>query len=387
MWLLPLALVVAGCGAPPPEVEPIVVTVSPPVERPVTKYIDFTGRTQAVDSVNLQARVGGYLEKVKFKDGDYVQKDQVLFEIDDRSYKDARDQARAEVKLAEAQVQKSEADYRRNVKLRESGSVSQSELDKSLRARDSAQGAVAAAKANLEEKQLDLDYCQVKAPISGHADRALITVGNLVSANTSNATVLTTIVTVEPIYVYFNVDEPTLLRLQKLVRDKAIRSPDEKSPEVLLGIGSGDDYPFPGKVDFIANKVDPDTGTISARGLFPNKERVLIPGMFARIRAPIGDPHPALLVSERALGSNQGQRYVYVVGDDDKVVERRVKLGAMADGLRIIEEGLKPGERVIIDGLYQVKPGLVVKPKEGKMEPGPAAANTIIKGKDIKGKE
>jgi RND family efflux transporter MFP subunit len=373
--LLGFGVAAAGCRAPPAPPEPVEVLVSPPVERAVLDHLDYTGRTKAKDAVDLQSRIGGYLARINFADGDEVKENQVLFEIDDRSYRAQRDLAQAEVALAAAQVKEAEAEYRRDVKLRVTGSVSQEELEKAQRSRDSSQASLEGAQANLRQAQLNLDYTQVKAPFSGWANRANVTVGNLVSADTNRATVLTSIVVLEPMYVYFGMDEPTLLNLQHRIREGTLKLPEDKPIEVLLGVGEGQDYPFRGKIDFIGNQVDPATGTLSVRGSFPNKDHFLRPGLFARVRVPIGDPHPALLISEACVGTNQGQKYVCVVDGRNEVVYRPVKLGAVSDGLRVVADGLKAGERVIVgDGVLRVRPGAVVVPQEGKMVPAPSPA-------------
>jgi RND family efflux transporter MFP subunit len=352
----------------------IEVAVCPPVERAVVNYLDFTGRTQARDAVQLRARIGGYLMKIDFKDGADVKEGQVLFEIDDRAYRDQRDRAQAEVKLAEARLTRAIAELQRLRKLRKDQAASQEEMEKEQRTRDTTQSSVDEAKDDLRQAELNLDYTQVKAPFAGRADRANVTVGNLVSADTNHATVLTSIVTLEPIYVYFGVDEPTLLWVRQRVHEGTLKSAQEKPPEVLLGVGQGSDHPFRGTIDFVSNRVDPSTGTITVRGNFPNKDRFLRPGVFARIRVPVGNPRPARLISDEAVGTNQGQKYVYVVSDQNEVVYRPVKLGALSDGLRIVEEGLKAGERVVVgEGMLRVRPGIKVVPSEGKMVPAPAA--------------
>jgi RND family efflux transporter MFP subunit len=359
--LLAPAILTTGCGPASPPPAPVEVAVSPPLEQAVVDHLDFTGRTQAKDAVTVRARIGGYLFKIDFTDGTEVQEGQVLFEIDDRTYQAQRDLAQAQVNLASAQVKEAEAEYNRTARLRETGTRSQEEFEKALRSRDTARDALEGTKAELEEAQLNLDYTKVKAPFGGRADRANVTVGNLVSADTNHATDLTTIVTLEPMYVYFGVDEPTLLGLRQRVREGKLRSVQEKPPEVLLGVGEGDDHPFRGTVDFLSNRVDAATGTFTVRASFPNKDRLLRPGLFARIRVPVGDPHKALLVSDACVGTNQGQKYVYVVDE-------------LSDGLRIVEDGLKPGERVVVgDGILRVRPGVTVVPNEGKMVPAPAA--------------
>jgi RND family efflux transporter MFP subunit len=373
--LFSLCLLATSCEqAAAPAPVSIEVAVSPPIERGVTDYLDYTGRTQARDAVQLRARIGGYLEKINFTDGAEVKEGQVLFQIDDRTYRAQRDMAQAEVKLAEARIAQATAEYKRVFKLRESQAASQEELEKDQRTIETTQASLDEARDDLRQAELNLDYAQVKAPFAGRADRANVTVGNLVSADTSHATVLTSIVTLQPMYVYFGVDEPTLLTLRQRVREGALKSAQEKPPEVLLGVGQGSDHPFRGTIDFISNRVDPDTGTLTVRGSFPNKDLFLRPGLFARIRVPIGDPRPALLISDLAVGSNQGQKYVYIVSDKNEVVYRPVKLGAFSDGLRIVEDGLKAGERVVVgEGMLRVRPGLTVVPTEGKMVPAPAA--------------
>jgi RND family efflux transporter MFP subunit len=372
--LLALALVAKGCEPAPVPAEPVEVLVSPPVERAVIDHLDFTGRTQSRDAVQLRARVGGYLQKINFTDGDEVKEGQVLFKIDDRTYRAQRDLAQAEVKLAAAQLKEADAEYRRDLRLRPSGSVSQEEFEKASRARDKAESDLAGAEADLEQAQINLDYTEVKAPFSGRADRAYVTVGNLVSADSSKATELTSIVALEPMYVYFGVDEPTLLLLQQQVREGKLQPAKVKPPDVLLGVGQGQDHPFRGTIDFFSNRIDPVTGTLSVRGSFPNKDGFLRPGLFARVRVPVGEPHPALLISDTCVGTNQGQKYVYVVDDKNEVVYRPVKLGPLSDGLRVVEDGLKRGERVVVgDGMLRVRPGAVVVPGEGKMVPAVAA--------------
>jgi RND family efflux transporter MFP subunit len=375
MGLGSVFLLASGCepnsGPAPVSIE---VAVSPPIERPVIDYLDFTGRTQARDAVQLRARIGGYLQKIDFTDGAEVKKDQVLFEIDDRAYRAQRDLAKAEVKLAEARVAEAKAEHQRILKLRRGQAASVEELEKAQRSKDTTQAALDEAKDDLHQAELNLDYTQVKAPFAGHAERANVTVGNLVSADTDHATVLTSITVLEPMYVYFSVDEPTLLWLRERVHKGELKSAKEQPPEVLLGVGEGSDHPFQGTIDFISNRVDPNTGTLTVRGSFPNKDRFLRPGLFARIRVPIGKPRPTLLIGDDTVGTNQGQKYVYIVSDNNEVVYRPIKLGASSDGLRIVEDGLKPGDRVVVgDGLLRVRPGLTVVPTEGKMVPAPAA--------------
>jgi RND family efflux transporter MFP subunit len=364
--LLGLGIGVAGCaGAPsgPPVPPTTPVTVSRPVERYVTDYADFTGRTAAVDSVEVRARVWGYLQKVNFKEGDLVQKGDVLFELDPRPYQTLLDQANAKVAQDEAQLAYDEAEYQRRVPLVGPGAVSRSELDKTAAARRVDIANIAADKAVVASRQLDLEYTKVTAPISGRVSRYVVTVGNLLQAGELGGTLLTTIVSVDPMYVYFDVDEYTALRVQQLVREDKSDSPRDDGYAISLGLATEEGYPHLGAIDFEDNQVNPKTGTIRVRGVFPNKEQVLLPGLFGRVRMPIGRPHRALLVSDRALDTDQGQKVLYVVNEKSEVVSRPVRLGTLHDGLREITEGLKPGEPVIVNGLQQVRPGLTVEPR------------------------
>jgi RND family efflux transporter MFP subunit len=348
------------------------VTVATPVQQAVTDHVDFSGKTAAVESVELRARVGGYLQKVEYKEGNEVKTDQVLFAIDARPYQAELERAQAHVKATQAELTQAEYAYERAAQLRPQGAISQEEYEKVLRTRDVAVADVAAARANVAVKQLNLDFTKVQAPIDGRADKADATPGNLVSANLIDATVLTNIVRLDPMYVYFDVDELTTLRFLRQMREGKMPSREEKAPEVLLGLGNGQDYPFRGTVNFVGNQFDPSTGTVSVRGVFPNKDRALAPGLSARVRVPLGGPHRALLVSDRALGTNRGQKFLYVVDGKNRVEERPVTVGALHGGLREVVDGLKPGERVVINGLLRVRAGVTVEPKPGAMRPEPA---------------
>jgi RND family efflux transporter MFP subunit len=349
------------------------VTVAVPVEQPVADHVDFSGKTAAVESVELRARVGGYLEKVEYKEGNEVKTDQVLFEIDPRPYQTELDRAQAKIKATQAELAQAESSYERATRLRQtSGAISPEEFDKALRTRDVAAADVEAAKANVVLKQLNLDFTKVQAPINGRADKADVTPGNMVSANLIESPVLTNLVRLDPMYVYFDVDELTVLRILQRIQEGQMPSREAKAPEVLLGLGNGQDYPFHGTINFVGNQFDPATGTVSVRGVFPNKDRALTPGLSARIRVPLGGTHPALLVSDRALGTNRGQKFLYVLDDKNQVEERPVTVGALHGGLREIVDGLKTGERVVINGLLRVRTGVTVEPKPGEMRPEPA---------------
>jgi RND family efflux transporter MFP subunit len=356
-----------GCTRAPlegPPAGPTPVTVSYPVERDVTDYADYTGRTAAVDSVEVRAHVWGYLDRVNFEEGALVKKNDVLFELDPRPYQALLNQAKAKVAQDEAQLTFDEAEYQRNLKLASTGAVSKSDLDKAAAARGVDLANIAADKAGVASRELDLGYTKVLAPISGRVSRYVVTVGNLIqSGDQGGGTLLTTIVSVDPMYAYFDVDEHTVLRVRQLIREGKLKSAREVQWPVLLGLANDVGFPHRGTINFVDNQVNPKTGTLRLRGVFPNKDETLSPGYFARIRVPIGHPHRALLVSDRALDTDQGQKVVYVVNDKNEVVSRPVQLGALQDGLREITDGLKSGERVIVNGLQQVRPGATVEPK------------------------
>jgi RND family efflux transporter MFP subunit len=371
-----VALLVAGFLSPgckevslPPAPGPPVVTVALPVEQTVTDHVDFSGKTAAVESVELRARVGGYLQTVQYKEGNEVKKDQVLFGIDPRPYQIELDHAHARVKAAQAQVTESESAYQRAASLISRGAISAEELEKAHRTRDVSVAALAAGRANVQLKQLNRDFANVLAPIDGRVDKAEVTIGNLVSANLNDATILTNIVRMEPMYAYFDVDELTGLRILRLQLQGKLAPREKKPLEVLLGLSRDSNYPFRGMIDFVGNQVNPSTGTITVRGVFPNKDRALSPGLFAHLRVPLGEPHKALLVNDRALGTNQGQKFLYLVDGKNKVEYRPVTIGALHKGLREVTDGLKFGERVVINGLLRVRLGVTVEPKAGEMRP------------------
>ncbi len=368
--LLACAVLLTGCHHPPqpPAPEPLTVDVSQPVERAVTDYVDFTGRTDAVFSTDIRARVTGYLVKMPFKEGDEVKKDDLLFQIDPRPYQAQFDRAAADVVLQEAKLKLAKADNVRakNIYKMNPGAISLQDLDKYQAAEDEAKAAVDASKANLETYKLNLEFCKVTSPIDGMVSRYYFTLGNLAN---QDQTVLTTVVSVDPVYAYFDMDERTLLSIKNLLNEKKLSlGPDRSNIPVLLGLQGEKGYPHKGTINFVNNKVDPLTGTITVRGTFPNPKgpggaRLLQGGMFARIRLPLGKPRPALLVADRALVTDQGLKNVFVVDAENKVQYRRVTPGPLQeDGLRVIEEGLKAGEWVAVSGLQMIRPKMVVHP-------------------------
>jgi membrane fusion protein, multidrug efflux system len=364
--LAALVLWTAGCGpaaGPPVELRPPVVTVSEPKEMEVTDTYYLEGYTAAVETVDVRARVNGYLDKIYFQDGADVPKDAPLFLIDPRPYEATYNQAKAEMNSVEVQLKRLDADLARAEKLLPKRTISQEEFDKTAADRAAAAANFMAKEAALQQADLNLHFCAIKAPIAGRISRTLVTPGNLVTAN---ITELTTIVSMSPMYAYFDVDEPTVLKVQKAIRDGKLESARTKKLPVYLGLDIDGNYPYEGTIDFVENRVDPNTGTLKLRGVFPNSKQALSPGLHARLKLPMGKPYKALAVTERAIGTNQGQKFVYVVNDKNEVVERPVTLGVLQDGMRVIDKGLEPGERVIVNGLQRVRPGVTVNPKQAE---------------------
>jgi multidrug efflux system membrane fusion protein len=376
----------AGCGArstPSVESSAPVVAVSQPVQRDVTDYIDYTGRTDAVNSVDIRPRVTGYLVKMPFKEGSDVQKDDLLFQVDPRPYQAQYDQAAGQVELAKAQLKLAKADYQRALVVAKTpGAISQQDIDKYLAAQEEAVASVDARVANMEQYKLNLDFCQVTSPIAGHISRYYLTLGNLVN---QDQTLLTTVVSVDPMYAYFDLDERTLLKLRNAINTGKLVSNHGKDFPVLMGLQNEQGYPHEGMINFVNNRVDPFTGTITLRGVFPNplpKEgvRLLSPGMFVRIRIPVGKAHPALLVTDRAIGTDQSLKFVYVLDYDNKIRYQRVTLGALQeDGLRVVEDGLTKDDWVVVSGLQQVQPKMQVSPEREPMPIPVAEAEAAAK--------
>jgi RND family efflux transporter MFP subunit len=371
-----------GCKGTPPAVvsaPPPAVSVASPLEREVTDYDEYTGRLAAVEEVEVRARVRGYLVKVNFTEGAEVKQGDVLFEIDPRPFQAELDAAKGQVAQWEAKLTRAEADVARNERLLPKGAASQKDLDTAIADRGEARAAIQSARAQVERAALDLEFTKVTAPINGRVSRAHVTKGNLVNAGGGEATLLTTIVAINPIYVYFDVDERALLQYQQAAREQAggndrpANVREAKIP-VQLGLANEEGFPYAGVIDFADNKVDPTTGTIRVRGVFANANRVFTPGLFARVRVPVGDKYQAVLVPDRAIGTDQGQKYLLAVNDKNVVEYRAVKLGRLHDGLRVIQEGVKPSEVVIVNGIQRARPGLTVTPERTEIATLGAAA-------------
>jgi RND family efflux transporter MFP subunit len=356
----------SGCHrtqAQPIEAKPPEVLYTLPVTKTVTDYESFTGRTDAFKTVDVRARVSGYLEKINFKDGDDVKEGDVLFVIDKRPYEVEQKRSEAALLKARAHLKRLEADFRRASALIKDRTITPEQYDQVSGDRAEAEADVKAADAALDSAKLNLEFTEVTAPLTGRASRRQIDVGNLV---TQDQTTLTTIVAMDPMYAYFDVDQPTVLRIRKLVQQGKIQSAREANVPVYLKLNDDGDEsaPIEGTINFAENRLDPLTGTLRARGIFDNPKMFLSPGMFVRVRVRIGYPHEAILIPERSLGSDQERKFVYVINEKEEIVYRPVTIGKPEGQMRVIDEGLATGERVVVSGLQRIRPGIKVTAKQ-----------------------
>ncbi|HET9523987.1 MAG TPA: efflux RND transporter periplasmic adaptor subunit [Terrimicrobiaceae bacterium] len=345
------------------ELPPPVVTVTEAVQKQVQDWDDYTGRLAPMGTVDVRPRVSGYITEVKFTDGDVVKKGQPLFLIDPRPYQAEYDRAKADVDKADAALTLAAADFERARQLRDKGVTAVGDFDQRSATYKQATGAALSARAALEAAKLNLEFCTITAPIDGRVGLANVTVGNLVSPDGKDP--LATIVSTNPIYAYADVDERSLLRYVRyyLGKDKGAHEVDEVKVPIQLALQDETGFPHTGYIDFIDNRVDPSTGTIRLRGVFDFENGLLGPGLFVRVRIPSGGPYEAVLVPERSVASDQGQRYVVVLGKDNTAEIRPVGLGPLYEGMQVIKSGLKAGETVVVDGVLKVRPGQKVDPK------------------------
>lgn len=347
----------APAAPPPPK-----VTVATVEERTMIDRHELLGRVDAVESVEIRPRVSGHIDEVRLQSGQLVKKGDVLFVIDPRPYRAQFDLATASVERALAKAQNTNRIAKRSTELYKSRTISIEESDTSSSTDAEAQADLLAAEAALATAKLDLEFTEVRAPIDGRVSRALVTAGNLVSGAPSGATLLTTIVSVGEVYVYADVDEETLLAFNRLQRDGKLPTENGRVP-VEMQLSDETAFGHRGYVESADNRLQMGTGSLVLRMVFPNPTGELIPGLFARVRLPVSAPHTALLVSERAVGTDQSQKFVLTVGADKVATYRAVKLGATVDGQRIIRDGLQPGDHVIVNGLQRARPGNPVTPE------------------------
>jgi RND family efflux transporter MFP subunit len=369
--LLAALVALSGCRseattatqAPAPQ-----VSVAAALERDVTEWDEFTGRLEAVESVEVRPRVTGYIESVNFTEGSHVRKGDLLFVIDPRPYRADLAKAEAELARAIARSELAASDAARSEKLVDIKAVSREEYDSRINASREAQADVAAARAAVDSAKLNLEFTRITAPIDGRIGKAIVTAGNLVTGGSNAATLLTTVVSLDPMYVTFEGDEQIYLKYNELSRRGERASSRDAANPVLMGLANEDGYPHHGAMVFVDNQVDPRTGTIRARAAFENKDGYLTPGLFARVKLLGHNSYHAVLVDDRAIGTDQSQKFVYVVDAEHKVAYRPVKVGRLSDGLRIVQQGLQAGETVVVNGMQRVRPGVVVAPERVAMD-------------------
>ncbi len=361
-----------GCGkhAQQPTPPPPAVSVVQPIAREIVEWDDYIGRLESPETVEVRARVSGYLDKVHFKEGKEVKKGDLLFTIDPRPYQAEFDHADAEYQRATSQAALAKNDFERAKRLISTKAISEEDYDTKAKTYAAAQAAVMSAKAATDLAKLNLEFTGIRAPIDGRISRAQVTEGNLVSSGLSGvgASLLTTIVSLDPLYCYGDADERAILKYIRLSKEGKRESARYKEIPAEVELADETGFPHKGYMDFVDNRIDPNTGTMRARGVFSNADHSLSPGFFARIRIPGSGKYPALLIPDRALGSDQAQKFLYVVNAEKKVEFRPVEIGPMIDGLRVVRSGLKAGEQIIVEGLLRVRPGVVVeaKPLEAK---------------------
>lgn len=352
------------------------VTVAPVEEKLITDFEELTGRVDATETVELRARVSGHLDAVHFQAGQIVHKGDVLFSVDPRWYRAQFDLASAQAAQAKAHADIAAREAARADDLLAASAISHEEAEARRSREVEARAAHASAAAAVETARLDLENTDVRAPIEGRISRALVTAGNLVSGSPGNATLLATIVSVGEAYVYADLDETTFLKFNRLLRENRVTIQDGRVPvEMQLADETG--YPRRGFIESSDNRLNSNTGSLVLRLVFPNTDHALVPGLFARVRVPVGSPRPALLVSERAIGTDQSQKFVLALAENNTAVYRTVKLGGSVKDKRVISAGLQPGDRIIVNGLQRVRPGMTVDP-ESAVASVPAVATTTI---------
>ena len=368
-----LALSLSGCGDKPPQqpaAGPLPVTVAQPTKRTVTDWDEFTGRFEAVEEVQVRARVGGFVTSVEFRDGAFVSPGDLLYVIDARPFEAVAEQADGQLSDARAKAELAKRELDRALTLNQTQAVSDSIVDQRRQALQAAKAAEMQAAGALKAAHLNIEFTHVVAPIGGRVSRHLVSVGNLVQgSDNASGTQLTSIVSLDPIYIYFDMDEATYLKNNRLYFEGKRPSSRENPNPVQVSLTGETKPSHDGKVDFLDNRLDVSTGTLRGRAVIPNKDFSILPGQFGRVRLIGSSPYDALLLPDTAIASDQSRKVVFVVKDDDTVEERQVTLGPLDEGLRVIREGLKPEDRVIVDGLQRARVGAKVSPHTAPAAP------------------
>jgi RND family efflux transporter MFP subunit len=345
------------------------VTVAPVEQQEIVEWDQFTGRTEAVESVEVRPRVSGHIEEVRFQSGQLVKKGDVLFVIDPRWHKAEFDRREAEYQQAKVRVENAEREAKRTEQLLANRAISREDGEARVSRFNEAKAGLLAAQAARDAAKLDFEHTEIRAPIDGRVSRARQTTGNYVSGLAGAATVLTTIVSVDPIYVYADVDENSLLKFTALAQARKLTSDNEGRVPIELQLADEEGFPRRGYIESLDNRVDPNMGSILLRAVFPNPEGRIVPGLFARIRVPLSERYSALLIEERAIGTDQGKRFVLTLSPTNTVEYRAVKLGPAINGKRIVREGLNSGEQIVVNGLQRVRPGMPVIPETAVVSP------------------
>jgi RND family efflux transporter MFP subunit len=367
---LVLGVLTLGGTSEPPASPPLqVVTVASVPERAITEWDEFTGRLEAVDQVEIRPRVSGYIRRVAFAEGREVKKGEVLFEIDPRPYQAELARVEAELESARSAAALAKSEKQRAGTLVDMQAISREEFDSRTSAEIQGDAQVRAAEAAVQTARLNLEWTKVRAPIAGRVSNALVTEGNLVEAGPPAGAVLTTVVSVDSMYLYFDSDEQTYLRYAGRARNSGGTNWRTARLPVFLGLANESGFPHEGRLDFVDNQVDPQSGTIRTRAVFSNRSRALTPGLFARVKLVGTEQKSVTLVRDAAIGTDQDRKFVLVVGAGDTLAYRPVVPGRLSDGLRIVTSGLKPGERIVVNGLMRVRPGMKVNPTLEPMVP------------------
>jgi multidrug efflux system membrane fusion protein len=381
------ALSAVGCARPaaqPAEPPPPKVTVAEVALKDVTEWDEFTGRLEAVNTVAVRPRVSGYVAGLRFREGAIVNRGDLLFQIDSRPFVAEVDRLKAELARAKATVQRARSEAQRAERLTAQDAMSREESDRRASFAAEANAQVDAVAAALRAAELNLEFTRVTSPISGRVGRAIATEGNLVSTGPGEATLMTTVVSLDPIYAVFDVDEATFLRYGNLATEGKRANARQTGLPLQMALGAEQQFPHQGKLNFLDNQVDPATGTIRGRAVFANPDNALTPGLFVRLRLPGTSAYGGALVRDGAIGTDLDKRYVFVVTKDRTIESRPVTLGPVIDGLRVVRSGIGPGELVVVNGLQRVRPGMKVDPVKVSMElpavPAPEAAPAPAQG-------